>query len=333
MAKLMEIINKNQNLKNGTITLKFLDTTFTQLTRKLGSLPGANFKALEANDILSKETLVSLNQEQLLFKPKLLKWKDSYNAYLEILRQKGISGLTDFEYNFSSLIDYSSKYEPGKTLVDYYLLQEVVNAEKEMYEFGHFWGRNHIKQNANVLKEWSKNKNYGSTVGMVQTNFELRKDTTVQTITGNTYGITIKTEHFGRGDFVYLQVSGLSKIPSGTSSTIKLGCKVLKKKNTASHDDGGGTTYWYYYANCYLKITRNLLGDSLNDDGYFSFKAWGNGDSYTTGSHDDGYSTICAFDKVREQPKIKTYTGNGSPYFDTDDNNFSLPWLKSRILK
>ena len=45
MAKLMEIINKNQNLKNGTITLKFLDTTFTQLTRKLGSLPGANFNS------------------------------------------------------------------------------------------------------------------------------------------------------------------------------------------------------------------------------------------------------------------------------------------------
>lgn len=321
MAKLMEIINKNQNLKNGTITLKFLDTSFTQLTRKLGSLLGANFKTLEANDILSKEALVSLNQEQLLFKPKLLKWKDSYNAYLEILRQKGISGLTDFEYNFSSLIDYSSKYEQGKTLVDYYLLQEIVNAEKEMYEFGHFWGRNHIKQNASVMKEWSKKRNYGSTVGMVQTNFELRNDTTVQSVTGNTYGITVNTEHYGRGDFVYLQVSNLSKIPPGTSSTIKLGCRVLKKKST------------YYYANCYLKITRNLLGDSLNDDGYFSFKAWGNGDSYNEGSHDDGYITVTAFDKVREQPKIKTYTGNGSPYFDTDDNNFSLPWLKSRILK
>jgi len=333
MAKLMEIINKNQNLKNGTITLKFLDTTFTQLTRKLGSLPGANFKTLKANDILSKEALVSLNQEQLLFKPKLLKWKDLYNAYLEILRQKGIPGLIDFEYNFSSLIDYSSKYEPLKTLVDYYMLQEIVNAEKEIYEFGHFWGRNHIKQTANKLKEWSKKRNYGSTVGMVQTNFELRNDTTVQSITGNTYNITVKTEHFGRGDFVYLQVSNLNKIPVGQSMTIHLRCRVLKRKSTASHDDGGGTSYWYYYANCYLKITRNLLGSLSNDDGYFTFEAWGNGDRYyVSGDHGDG-DYVYAFDKVREQPAIKNYTENGSPYFDTDNNNFSLPWLKSRVLK
>lgn len=320
MAKLMEIINKNQNLKNGTITLKFLDTTFTQLTRKLGSLPEANFKTLKANDILSKETLVSLNQEQLLFKPKLLKWKDLYNEYLEVLRQKEIPGLVDFEYNFSSLIDYSSKYKPGKTLVDYYMLQEIVNAEKEIYEFGHFWGRNHIKQTANKLKEWSKKKNYGSTVGMVQTCYELRNNTLIQSITGNTHNITIKTEHFGRGDFIYLQVSDLHKIPVGNSMTIKINVVVLNRY-----------TDRYEKAWFFLKINRISFKTS-EDDGTFSFKAWGDGVKLSGGPHDSQWE-FRAWDKVREQPTIKTYTKKGSSHFDTDDNNFSLPWLKSRVLK
>ena len=37
MSKLMEIIEKTPNFKKGIATLKFLDTSFTMLSRKIGS--------------------------------------------------------------------------------------------------------------------------------------------------------------------------------------------------------------------------------------------------------------------------------------------------------
>ena len=37
MAKLMEVIEKSPNFKKGTVSMKLLDTTFSQLTRKIGS--------------------------------------------------------------------------------------------------------------------------------------------------------------------------------------------------------------------------------------------------------------------------------------------------------
>jgi len=301
MAKLMEIINKNQNLKNGTITLKFLDTTFTQLTRKLGSLSGANYKTLKANDILSKEALVSLNQEQLLFKPKLLKWKDLYNAYLEILRRKGIPGLIDFEYNFSSLIDYSSKYEPGKTLVDYYMLQEFVNAEKEMYEFGHFWGRNHIKQTANKLKEWSKKRNYGSAVGTVETWWEAGKRIhCLELYEKDGYakkGTSFESYSIAE-DKMGVRVWNLQKIEIGETAIIEGKFNIKNKK-----------TEPYHIVYLSITISRKSLGNMTHDDGYFIISGGRN-------------------------PRIKDYTGNGSTHFDFDSKDkLLLNYLKTRIIR
>lgn len=88
MAKLMEVIEKNPNFKTGTASLKLLDTTFTQLTRKIGSNPEANFKTAKAGDILSKEILTSLNQEQLLLKDKLILWQNAYNNWIDSIKNK-----------------------------------------------------------------------------------------------------------------------------------------------------------------------------------------------------------------------------------------------------
>lgn len=46
----MEIIDKSPDFKNGTCSFKFLDTTFNQLTRKIGSKEGASFTTAKARD-------------------------------------------------------------------------------------------------------------------------------------------------------------------------------------------------------------------------------------------------------------------------------------------
>lgn len=328
MAKLMEIIDKKQDLKNGTVSLKFLDTTFTQLTRKIGTAAEIDYKNLRTGDMFSKETIQSLNREQLSFAPRLRRWQEELNKYLEVLRKKGIDNLKDFEYTFTSLVDYSSKYIPDKTLADYYLLQEMVNAEKEIYEFGHYWGRSNIMQNAQVLQEWSKKRNYGSTVGMVRTNYELRRSTDVLSIEGNIYGIAIKIEHYGRGDFIYLEVSDLKKIPTGENCTIKLNLRV----DSPQHHTHDGYRDWAW-ARAYLKITRNRLGNKIGgDDGYYTFSAWGEGEYFSYGPHDNP-SWFYAWDKVREYPSIKIYTGKPSTHFQEKLENLSLPWLKDRVIR
>ena len=68
MAKLMEVIEKNPDFKNGTVSLRLLDTTFTQLTRKIGSEANADYKTSSPKQVLIKEILQSLNRDQLALK-------------------------------------------------------------------------------------------------------------------------------------------------------------------------------------------------------------------------------------------------------------------------
>lgn len=297
MAKLMEIIEKNPNFKNGTTSLKLLDTTFTQLTRKIGSNPGANFKTAKAGDILSKELLVSLNQEQLSLKDKLLLWKDAYNEWINSKKSK-VTTLSNFEYEFSSLVDYSDKYIPGTTLADYYLLTEFINAEKELYEFGHYWGKNHMLDNLNLIKEWSKTQVYGSclkTIYMIwDINFGSSRKWRILD-NGQISDLEV-TLHVNPDDKGHLYVSGLQNIKIGETRSIVTQTTRYNYEGYVS----GGT----------LNITRNSLGKD-SDDGYFTFTA------IKTGLD------------VELWPRAEEWTGKHSPHFDND--NPTLPWLKNRV--
>ncbi len=308
MSKLMEIIEKSPDFEKGTATLRFLDTTFSQLTRKIGSKTGADFKIAKARDTLSKELLISLNKEQLLLKDKLILWQQSYNAWINSIKRK-ITGATNFEYNFTSLIDYSSKYVVNKTLADYYLLTEVINAEKELYEFGHYWGRNHMINIQNQMKEWSKTKLYGSCVDTIELEYEVRHSGFWEL--QDTSGLNAVLDGYNRHDKRWLSISGLEKIKIGETKTIRI-------KATSGTYDGK------VHALCYFSIKRNTLNSNY-DDGYFVLNAWG-----TSHGGDDWEMPIYYFDKVRTWPRVKKWTGKSSLHFDTD--NISLTWMKSRVL-
>ena len=283
MAKLMEVIEKNPDFKNGTVSLRLLDTTFTQLTRKIGSEANADYKTAAPKQVLSKEMLQSLNRDQLALKEKLLSWQQAYNNYIDSIKSK-IADATHFDYVFTSLIDYTSKYVPNQTLADYYLLTEFINAEKELYEFGHYWGREHMKNLLLRMKEWSKTKLYGASVGEVALEFETRSTRTRWTITQKA-GLIVKTGSGGdthRHDKVWLYISGLQNMRIGESKVVKV---------SASTGGYGAIT-----------ITRNSLNSDpqLKDDGYFTFNPWHSG----------------LADGVRSWPRVTKWTDEGSPHFD-----------------
>lgn len=293
MAKLMEIIEKNPDFKKGTVSMRMLDTTFSQLTRKIGSQAGVNYKTAAKGQMLSKELLQSLNRDQLALKEKLLKWQQAYNAYIDSIKSK-ITEATHFDYVFTSLIDYTSKYVPNKTLADYYLFAEFVNAEKELYEFGHYWGREHMRDLLFKMKEWSKRKNYGSCVGEVAVEFETRSTSTNWTISQKE-GLIVRTDSGGdthRHDKVWLYISGLQDM------------KIEERRVVRVRADTGG--------NGYLVIARNSLHASagLNDDGYFTFTP--------------GHTGLA--DGVRSWPRVTKWTEIGSPYFDIEKP--TLPLIK-----
>ena len=325
MAKLMEIIEKSPNFEKGTVTLKLLDTDFDQLTRKIGtSSTNNNYKTVKVGDMLSKELLISLNQDQLEMKNLLNRWLNECNNRIDLLN-KTVGTLKHFTYNFSSLIDYSSTYVPNETLADYYLVTEFVNAEKEMYEFGHFWGAKHIYETGQLIKEWSKNRDYGSCVDSIYCLYEIRDGHSYNwKLHQNTHNLEVKIENRDRSDFCYLTVSGVDKIPLGETATVIARCD------------------WTYYehgamwAHCVMKITRNKLGVGI-DDGRITFNAYGEGnhkewyESWGDGNGTEHYVT--AFDHIRDGPRITARSGKGSPHFDyIQKDGKPLTWLKSRII-
>lgn len=305
MSKLMEIIEKNPDFKNGTVSVRLLDTTFSQLTRKIGSKVGSNFISSNTGDMLSKEVLVSLNQEQLSLKQKLIDWQNNYNNYIDSISKK-ITNATHFEYNFTSLVDYSSKYIPNKTSADYYLLTEFVNAEKELYEFGHYWGKNHMLDLLAKMKEWSKTQVYGSSVQEIGTEFEAHHGGYRWEILDNAgleVRMDIETNLYHDKRWYY--VSNLQSIKINEKKIIKGRCYYRRNNR---YDDR------IAYGECFIEITRKSLGNNCKiDDGYFIFTAWEKG-----------------LDKVRSWPRVTKWTNIESPYFDIKEP--TLACLKKVVL-
>lgn len=286
MAKLMEVIEKSPNFKKGTVSMKLLDTTFSQLTRKIGSQHGADYKTVRSGQMLSKELLQSLNRDQLALKDKLLKWQQAYNTYIDSIKLI-ITDATHFNYTFTSLVDYTSKYVANKTLADYYLLTEFVNAEKELYEFGHYWGRNHMLNLLSQMKEWSKKRWYGSSVEEIAVEYETSLTSTKWSIVDNA-GLNVKLPEDTTHDKMWVYVSNLKSMGIGET-------KIVKVKAVHPQNNGGSIGYGF------LEIKRNSLENlgSIND-GYYSVRAWHEG----------------LRDGVRTQPHVTKWTGVGSPYFD-----------------
>lgn len=304
MSKLMEIIDKSPDFKNGTCSFKFLDTTFNQLTRKIGSKEGANFTTAKAGDILSKELLQTLNTKQIALKNKVLKWQDEINKWVTDKNTNKNINANLMNYIFTSVVDYTSKYVPGETLADYYLLSEVVSAEKELYEFTSYYTTQYIIYLQNILKEWSKDKLYFSCIkkvyGTVYFNFDIEEWKLTDAA-----GLVTTTE--GGGKARTIRVSGFENMKLGEHKRV---------------------TYYAYYSTSsnpqviykgyvYFNIKRTALG-SQKDDGKFDFwlSSWA------------GKGLVSHYSEM----KVEEYTGKHSPHFDAEPKDLNINWVKTRVL-
>lgn len=304
MSKLMEIIDKSPDFKNGTCSFKFLDTTFNQLTRKIGSKEGANFTTAKAGDILSKELLQTLNTKQIALKDKVLKWQDEINKWVTDKNTNKNINANLMNYIFTSVVDYTSKYVPGETLADYYLLSEVVSAEKELYEFTSYYTTQYIIYLQNILKEWSKDKLYFSCIkkvyGTVYFNFDIEEWKLTDAA-----GLVTTTE--GGGKARTIRVSGFENMKLGEHKRV---------------------TYYAYYSTSsnpqviykgyvYFNIKRTALG-SQKDDGKFDFwlSSWA------------GKGLVSHYSEM----KVEEYTGKYSPHFDAEPKDLNINWVKTRVL-
>lgn len=304
MSKLMEIIDKSPNFKNGTCSFKFLDTTFNQLTRKIGSKEGANFTTAKAGDILSKELLQTLNTKQIALKDKVLKWQDEINKWVTDKNTNKNINANLMNYIFTSVVDYTSKYVPRETLADYYLLSEVVSAEKELYEFTSYYTTQYIIYLQNILKEWSKDKLYFSCIkkvyGTVYFNFDIEEWKLTDAA-----GLVTTTE--GGGKARTIRVSGFENMKLGEHKRV---------------------TYYAYYSTSsnpqviykgyvYFNIRRLALG-SEKDDGKFDFwlSSWA------------GEGLVSHYSEM----EVEEYTGKHSPHFDAEPKDLNINWVKTRVL-
>ncbi|MDY4801433.1 MAG: hypothetical protein SO183_07345 [Fusobacterium mortiferum] len=304
MSKLMEIIDKSPDFKNGTCSFKFLDTTFNQLTRKIGSKEGASFTTAKARDILSKELLQTLNTKQIVLKDKVLKWQDEINKWVTNKNTNKNINANLMNYIFTSVVDYTSKYIPGETLADYYLLSEVVSAEKELYEFTSYYTTQYIIYLQNILKEWSKDKLYFSCIkkvyGTVYFNFDIEEWKLTDAA-----GLVTTTE--GGGKARTIRVSGFENMKLGEHKRV---------------------TYYAYYSTSsnpqviykgyvYFNIKRTALG-SQKDDGKFDFwlSSWA------------GKGLVSHYSEM----KVEEYTGKHSPHFDAEPKDLNINWVKTRVL-
>lgn len=304
MSKLMEIIDKSPDFKNGTCSFKFLDTTFNQLTRKIGSKEGANFTTAKAGDILSKELLQTLNTKQIALKDKVLKWQDEINKWVTDKNTNKNINANLMNYIFTSVVDYTSKYVPGETLADYYLLSEVVSAEKELYEFTSYYTTQYIIYLQNILKEWSKDKLYFSCIkkvyGTVYFNFDIEEWKLTDAA-----GLVTTTE--GGGKARTIRVSGFENMKLGEHKRV---------------------TYYAYYSTSsnpqviykgyvYFNIKCTALG-SQKDDGKFDFwlSSWA------------GKGLVSHYSEM----KVEEYTGKHSPHFDAEPKDLNINWVKTRVL-
>lgn len=304
MSKLMEIIDKSPDFKNGTCSFKFLDTTFNQLTRKIGSKEGASFTTAKARDILSKELLQTLNTKQIVLKDKVLKWQDEINKWVTNKNTNKNINANLMNYIFTSVVDYTSKYIPEETLADYYLLSEVVSAEKELYEFTSYYTTQYIIYLQNILKEWSKDKLYFSCIkkvyGTVYFNFDIEEWKLTDAA-----GLVTTTE--GGGKARTIRVSGFENMKLGEHKRV---------------------TYYAYYSTSsnpqviykgyvYFNIKRTALG-SQKDDGKFDFwlSSWA------------GKGLVSHYSEM----KVEEYTGKHSPHFDAEPKDLNINWVKTRVL-
>ncbi|MGL5950097.1 MAG: hypothetical protein ACRCZH_01590, partial [Cetobacterium sp.] len=159
MSKMLQIIGKKTNHKNGTVDVELLQTDFESYTKTMTSVPGQTLDNATAGADVGYQFFHDLIARQLAVIPSFDNYKNQYNTAINSKKGK-VTFLNNFIYNFGSLTDYRASFYDGQK-ADYKAFSRLIAAEKEMYDFTVF-AKSHIQENCRLMGEWSKAKYYGS---------------------------------------------------------------------------------------------------------------------------------------------------------------------------
>ncbi|MGL5963524.1 MAG: hypothetical protein ACRCZ2_03875 [Fusobacteriaceae bacterium] len=303
MPRIMQVIEKKTDFGKGTADLKLYQTGFATLTKLITSVPGQTVDNATAGQDVGYQFFHDLNNKQLAVKSYLeARFPKKYNDILTAIKAKGPQ-TNAFSYVWKSCVDYKGQIVAGDK-ADYKLLQKLVNAEKELYDY-RFYAQDHMFNNLNIMREWSKNRKYGSTTAWVESDvIEMRFNSGSKWENYNTSHPGITCEIVGGGDKAFVRIHGVSNIPLGGKGWVQ-----IKYTNVGDV--------------CYIKmdIWRNKL-NVANDDGYF-----------TMPNLDPNFElNTKVFDKMQGS-KGGEYANNGnsSPHFDKPAT-INAKWLQDRKL-
>ncbi|MGL5964097.1 MAG: hypothetical protein ACRCZ2_06850 [Fusobacteriaceae bacterium] len=303
MARIMQVIDKKTDFSKGTVDLNLYQTGFKTLTKTISSVPGQTVDNAAAGQNVGYQFFHNLNDKQLAVRSYLDVFKNKYQNQINSFKGWGID-LFNFSYNFTSCIDYKSQIKAGDK-ADYKLLQKIVNAEKELYDY-RLYASDHIRKNCSIMAEWSKTRKYGSTTKWIDTDtMEMKHDSESSWHFYSSYN-GLSCEIHGSGDKAFLRIFGLEQLPLGEKGWVQIEYK--------NYRNGGAFMKW--------DVWKHKLGTGI-DDGYFTKPDL----TYTNGN---------GYDKLR--PDIHAggqYGNNGktSPHFTDSTNKYDFAFFKGRVIK
>lgn len=300
MGKIMQVTNKNTDFERGRIKLDLYETGFRQLSKVLGSVPSQTQMNASTGQIVGFEMFKDINARQWSLKLRCDSFVSRYNTWINLANKK-VGNLDNFSYSFSSLTQNYSNYIKQGDQMDMFLMEKVVNPEKELDDFT-LKGNSSMSNNLNELKEWSKRKQYHSCVNqIVSPGFQALTISSWKTTVNPGHGIGVN--YTSRDKVAKVNLSNIRNIPMGTTVHFETTGETLIEPNDGKEVRAG----------FYISRTPLYTGDTEGKINIYG--------RYCVGDGSDGFSG---------NQGVSSWTGDHSVHFDTND--LTLPFLESRIL-
>jgi len=295
MAKIMEITSIKKDFKNNKAQLELSDTSFSSFSKVFKSVPGQTVDNLASGQYLGYEAAHDLYAKQKAVFDKLVAAKATINAWSTANSNLYGRGTVPAFSPGLSLEDYTADFFEG-TPANWRALTTLINPELTLYKYTKYF-ETHFLTVQNYLKEWSKNRNYGSTTQSVLGFFESNSDSQPRAFSSTVPGVTFSNNT--SSDKVTVTVSGLNNIPDGVTCKITI---YAYHDSNPFDDRDGKDQYGYMY------IKRNVI----DNDSYLT--CWAEKGSLADNGYISGY--------VR--------TGASATHFDATTPTWA--WLNSRFL-
>ena len=296
-GKFLEIIKKTSDFDNNEMSLLCRDTSFGGVGKKVSSELGQTLENVAPSQKVGYQLFEDIRTKQDVMYQRFSSLINSYNSWLEnvVWNRYGRGGASEYpQYIIPSPPNHIVNEGDN---ADFNLLTEIINLDQaSLYGSYHDLTLERFPSNIQKLKEWSKNRIYGSCVGLITSRYvEMNREYSWRSIgiSSSVAGVSANWEfnYPRRGN--RMLITGLTNIPVGGNVVL-----------TATWD---GLIF-----RC--RINRNSLGSVSLNDGKIVHHS----------------TTISGSGEVQGSSEIRSYTGNHSPHFNIPVGVAPYNFLKTR---